>query len=103
VAWINIISLWLPPSLAAELLVMGDFRPGGDGLPLQKNPGPRNFFLARRRDSWQRAFSLRVNKFIFNPADDGQENLGRQRNGGGQFDRLPIRCHFCRLRNRLET
>ena len=26
VAWINIISLWLPPSLTAELLVIGDFR-----------------------------------------------------------------------------
>jgi hypothetical protein len=61
-----------------------------------------NFFLALCGDSWQKAFSLRVNKFIFNPAADGK-NLGRQRNGGGQFDILPIRCHFCRLRHRLET
>jgi len=62
------------------------------------------FLLARRREPWQKAFSLRVKKeFIFNPADGGQENLGRQRNGGRQFDRLPIRCHFCRLRQSLDT
>jgi hypothetical protein len=62
------------------------------------------FLLARRDDSWQKAFSLRVKKeFIFNPADGGQENLGRQRNGGCQFDRLPIRGYFCRLRQSLET
>jgi hypothetical protein len=47
--------------------------------------GRLKFFVARRGDSWQRGFSLRVNKFIFNPADDGQENLERQRNGGGQI------------------
>jgi hypothetical protein len=76
---------------------------GGHRPPLQEAWGRLKFFLARRGDSWQRGFSLRVNKFIFNPADDGQENLERQRNGGGQFDTLPIRCHFCRLRNRLET
>jgi hypothetical protein len=62
------------------------------------------FLLARRDDSWQRASSLRVKKeFIFNPADGGQENLGRQRNGGCQFDRLPIRGYFCCLRQSLET
>ncbi|PYK72013.1 MAG: hypothetical protein DME44_05770 [Verrucomicrobia bacterium] len=76
---------------------------GGHRPPLQEARRRLNFFLALYGDSWQKAFSLRVNKFIFNPADDGQENLGRQRNGGGQFDRLPIRCHFCRLRHRLET
>jgi hypothetical protein len=43
------------------------------------------FALALTAHSWQKAFSLRVNKFIFNPADDGQENLERQRNGGGQI------------------
>jgi hypothetical protein len=62
------------------------------------------FPLAARRDSWQKAFSLRVKKeFIFNPADGGQENLGRQRNGGCQFDKLPIRGYLCRLRQSLET
>jgi hypothetical protein len=62
------------------------------------------FLLAERREPWQKAFSLRVKKeFIFNPADDGQENLARQRNGGCQFDKLPIRSHFCRLRQSLGT
>jgi len=50
-----------------------------------KRGGCLKFFLAHCRDSWQKAFSLRVNKFIFNRADDGQENLERQRNGGGQI------------------
>jgi hypothetical protein len=43
----------------------------------------RFFLLARRHNSWQKLLSLRVKKeFIFNPADGGQENLGKQRNGG---------------------
>jgi hypothetical protein len=64
----------------------------------------RFFLLAHCHNSWQKLFSLRVKKeFIFNPADGGQENLGRQRNGGCQFDRLPIRGHFCRLRQSLEA
>jgi len=63
-----------------------------------------NFLLARCAEPWQKAFSLRVSSnFIFNPADGGQENLGRQRNGGCQFDRLPIRGYFCRLRQSLEA
>jgi hypothetical protein len=64
----------------------------------------RKFLLAGWDKPWQKTFSLRVKKeFIFNPADGGQENLGRQRNGGCQFDRLPSRGHFCCLRQSLET
>src|SRR5689334_9800783 len=64
----------------------------------------RYFLLAQHLNPWQKAFSLRVSSnFIFNPADGGQQNLGRQRNGGCQFDRLPIRGYFCRLRQSLEA
>ena len=31
------------------------------------------FFLALNGDSWQKAFSLRVNKFIFNRADEDKK------------------------------
>jgi len=76
----------------------------GNPLGVQAKAYVPIFLLARRDEPWQKASSLRVKKeFIFNPADGGQENLGRQRNGGRRFDRLPIRCHFCRLRQSVET
>ena len=59
----------------------------------------RSFLLARRLCLWQLFHSLKIGWIIFNNAD-GNQNLGRQRNGGGQFDRVPLRCYFCRLRTR---
>ena len=71
--------------MASESLEFVVFMVHVSGRLEESGPSSENLeiFLARGGDSWQKLLSLRVKKeFIFNPADGGQENLGRQRNGG---------------------